>query len=92
MHISTVHRWIQPFRRVPRGRIKAYMATDIAIEARAPAALTSARDESDLRLGRCRTTDPSASRRDLPAATFNPRRAPHLPDRESASEPVGAAI
>lgn len=38
MHLSTVYRWMQPFRRVPRGRIKAYMATDIAIEARAAAA------------------------------------------------------
>ena len=41
VHLSTVYRWMQPFRREARGRLKAYMATDIAIEARAAAALTS---------------------------------------------------
>ena len=41
VHLSTVYRWMQPFRRVPCGRIKACMATDIAIEARSAAALTS---------------------------------------------------
>ena len=39
VHLSIVYRcWMQPFRRVPRGRIVPRIATEIAIEARATAA------------------------------------------------------